>query len=445
VTTTTFTTGVAPGAQPLVGHGMEMQTRPLDFLQSLHHHGDLVEIKLGEESAFVVCNPDLLHHVLTQDRVFDKGGVFYDRVRDTVGNGLGNCPYADHRRQRRLIQPAFQPSQLAKYGPAMESEIAALTDSWRPGEVVDLYQELYGLCLRILTRTLFSTQVDADTVDAIQRSSKATLAMMVKRMSSPDPTPDLSSPEDRHYQESHDHLKGEVNRLIAECRRTGANHGDLLSMLITSREGDSGTGLTDTEIQDHVINLLLAGSETPAAVLTWAVHLMTRYPEAGARLREEVDTVRAGRAPTRDDVPRLLFAGRFLTETMRLYPPAWMVTRITTEPVELAGRVLPEGTTIVFCPPAVHRNGNVYPDPDGFDPDRWIPGRESTPSRSNFVAFGGAARRCLGDNYSMGEMVLTLATIASRWEPSEAEGTDVHPVTAGAQRPSRLLVRFAAR
>ena len=439
-----FTTGTAPGAHPQAGHGIELQTRPLEFLRSLHKHGDLVEIMMGPEPAYVVCHPDLLHQVLTQDSLYDKGGVFYDKVRDTVGNGLGNCPHADHRRQRRLVQPAFTPAQLAQYGPAIEQEIAALTGSWQPGEVIDVYPALHGLYLRILARTVFSTQVGDETVERIQVASKATLTMMVRRMSEqPGAEP---TDEDRAYDEAHDFLKGEVDRLIAECRAGGADHGGLLSLLVNGRDDDTGTSLTDHEIRDHVINLLLAGSETPAALVTWALVHLAEHPAAASRLFAEIDEVIGDRTPTLADVPALTYTSQFLTETLRLYPPAWMVTRITTAPAEIAGRTLPEGTTVVFSPLAVHHRADVYEQPEAFEPDRWLPGRATTPRRTAFATFGGGARRCIGDHYTMNETALTLATIAARWRARVAPGADVAPTTAsGSLRPVNFLVELDPR
>jgi pentalenene oxygenase len=441
-----FTTGTAPGAKPIVGHGLHIKNQPLEFLRSLHAYGDLVEVKLGPQRVFVVCHPDLLHHVLRDDRTFDKGGPFYDRARALLGHSLGNVQHDQHRRQRRLLQPAFQHSQLAQYGSAIETEVAELTGSWQPGQVVETFPMFEGLCLRILARTLFSTQVDEATVVAIQQATQDVLKALVRLFTTPQLLLNLPTPGNRRYKRAHAFLNSEVDRLIAECRGTGADHGDLLSLLITARESETGTSLDDLEIRDQVINLLLAGSQNPAGALTWALYRMTQHPDARAQLYEEVDTVLGGRPARWDDLPKLPRTSRFLTETLRFYPPVSMVTRITTQPTELAGTSLPAGATIMFSPPAVHHHGDVYQRPLDFDPDRWIPGQSATPPRTAFTAFGEGARKCIADNYSMNETVLILATIASRWEPRCEPGTDARAVaTQGALQPRSLPIRLDPR
>jgi len=444
MTSETFVSGAAPGALPLIGHGGPMRSRPVEFFRSLSAHGDLVRIKLGPQTAYVVCHPALLHTVLTDDRLFDKGGVFYDRARDLLGPALGNSMRDEHRRQRRLMQPAFQSARLTEYAGGAHDEADALTAGWHDGQTIDVFPELAGLALRILVRTLFSGRVEENAVAGLQRSTETVLSMLVGRMTAPQFLQKLPTSANRRFTQAHEHLGREVDRLIAECRQSGSTSGDLLSVLVGAREDEGGTMLTDREIRDQIVNLMLAGTENPAATLTWALHLMTENPKAAAELSREADDVLGGRCAEFADLPKLTFTAGFVAETLRLYPPVWMVTRITTAPVELAGTRLPAGATVVFSPLAVHNRQSSITDPDVFDPTRW--GSATGASRSAMTSFGGGARRCIADAYSLNEVTLVLATIASRWRPEPAPGNDPRPdAGSGALRPRRLRLSLHRR
>lgn len=446
MTTDSFTTGTAPGAWPLVGHAWPMVRRPWDFLQSLSEHGDMVEIRLGPERVYAVCHPDLLHQVLTNDRTFDKGGIVYDRAREILGNGLVSCPHSEHRRQRRLLQPAFTRSQLAHYGPAVQDEIIALTDSWTPGQVIDVYPVVYRLTLRILITSLFSVQADPHTVEAIEGALETIMSSVAQRMFTPEQMHKLPTPGNRKYDEAVRRLHGEVDRLIADCKRDSGDRASLLSLMLATREVEGTAGLTDVEIHDQVVGMLHAGSETTAMGLTWALYRLTQHPEVQRRLQQEADTVLGGRPAHFDDIPSLPYAARVFTETLRIYPPAWAFTRTVTVRTELAGRMLEPGTTIVCCSLATHHYEGLYARPEEFEPDRWLPGRPDTPARSALTSFGGGARRCVGDIYAMNEAVLGLATIAGRWQLDLAPEADVRltPRTIGIY-PRKLLIGLQPR
>lgn len=443
---THFVTGAAPGALPLVGHALPLMRRPVEFLDSLPAHGDLVEIRIGPTRAYVPCHPELLRQVLMEDRVFDKGGALFDRLRDIVGNGLGSCPHRDHRRQRRLLQPAFHRARLQQYAEVMEQESTALTESWREDQVVDAFPVLYGFALRTAVRTLFSAHVDDGAVDSIQRSFDTALGGLFQRMFLPRAWQRLPLPANRRYEQALEHLHGTVDRIIADYRRGGRDHGDLLSMLVSARDEGGGAGLTDDEVHDQVITMLFGGSETVAANLTWTLYLMSKHPQAARQVHEETDAVLGGRPAGWSDLPELPFTNRMVTESLRLYPPAWLYTRITASQVELAGRLLEPGTTLVISPPVVHRQAAVHADPTGFDPDRWLPERAADLPRGSFATFGAGARKCIGDAYALAEATLALATIANRWRVECAPGTDVRPAPlATVMHPRRLRLRLVRR
>jgi pentalenene oxygenase len=216
-----------------------------------------------------------------------------------------------------------------------------------------------------------------------------------------------------------------IDGIVGDYRRSGEDRGDLLSALLAARDDEDGGRMSDQEIHDQVMTLLLAGVETTASALTWAWHLLASHPEAEARLHAEVDEVLGGRAPTYADVPRLAYTQRVFTETLRLYPPAWMFTRMTAEPTELGGHLLPSGTDVLISPYVIHRIPELFASPAAFDPDRWLPERAQDVARGSYLPFGGGSRKCIGDVFGMTEATLALAALASRWRLRPVPGTVV--------------------
>ncbi|MEV3910334.1 pentalenene oxygenase [Streptomyces canus] len=442
---TTFSAGAAPGALPVVGHALQMMRHPVNFMTSLSAHGDLVEIKIGPTTAHVPTHPELLRHVLTNDRIFDKGGVFYDRARDIAGNGLVTCPFADHRRQRRLMQSAFTRGQLKRYAEAMQAEIEETASRWQDGMVVDAFQEMYGMALRTVGRTLYSTPVSPELTAKVERSFDVVLNGLFRQMFLPASIRRLPLPSQRRYKSNLDFLHETTQQLINDYRNDGAEHDDLLAALLASRDDDGGR-LDDREIHDQVITVMAAGTETVAGTLTWVFYLLSQHPEIEAALYEEIDTVLDGRAPEWDDLPSLSLADRIISEALRLHPPAWLFTRLTASATELAGRQLPEGTTIVFSPAAVAQYEDAFDNPAKFDPDRWLSDRVSPLARQTFMPFGTGARKCIGDLYARTEATLGLATILGRWRVTCEPDMDIRPVPlATVYHPRRLRLKLSAR
>ncbi|MDX3224856.1 cytochrome P450 [Streptomyces sp. ME19-01-6] len=432
-----FTTGLAPGALPLLGHARQLQREPLRFLESLPGVGDLVEIRLGRERVYVPCHPQLVRQILADDRTFDRGGAVQERCRELFGECVATATHPGHRRQRRLIQPAFHRDRLEGYAPVVEDEAAALPNSWQAGQTFDLFPVLHTLTLRSVVRMLFSDRVDAATMDEVCRLFLAMtggvtpphgIARLISR---------LSSTERRQRRAVHQ-LRGTVDRIVADYRRAGETGKDMLAALLAAR-GDSGERLDDTEVRNQAIIMLAAGSHSPATVLTSVFYLLAQHPAAERRLHHEVDAVLGGRPARWKDLPDLAFTGRVLTETLRLYAPAWTLFRKTTREVRLAGRKLPAGTTVLVVPLILHRRDDLFEHPREFAPDRWHPESDSVTPRGAFKAFGGGARKCVGDVLGMAELTLVVATIASRWRLECLPDARVRPHTGAVAPPPRYL------
>ncbi|MFJ9724296.1 cytochrome P450 [Streptomyces sp. NPDC101209] len=440
----------APGALPLLGHALRFLRDPLRFLRSLPDVGDVVTIRLGPVSAAVVCAPDLVRRVLVDDRTFDKGGFLFDRSREFLGNGLGTCLHKDHRRQRRMIQPAFHRTRLPGYAREMSAQAHAVTDAWRHGQTIDVLAETTSISLRTTAATIFSA-----APAALRESLAADLATLeegvFRRMLLPPHVDAVPTPGKRRYDRAHARSRQTIHRIIADYRADGVDHGDLMSMLLAAqddlaRPGTEGARLSDEEVRDQVMSFLFASTDTIGKALAWALHLLGRHPHITERLHAEVDAVLAGGVARFEDLPRLETTRNVVTETMRLYPPGWLLTRTTTVDAELGGRRLPAGTDVAFSPYQIHHRGDLFTEPERFDPDRWTPDRAAAVPREAFLPFGGGARKCIGDAYALTEATLALATIAARWRLEPAPGRRVRAAPyALALGPKGLFMRTVAR
>ncbi|WKX14901.1 cytochrome P450 [Streptomyces sp. NL15-2K] len=415
-----WTVGTAPGIFPFIGHGIELARRPLAFLNSLSAHGDLVEIRLGPQRAWMACHPDLVHQVLMDPRTFDKGGPLYDRLRMLLGDGVGTCRHQDHRRQRRLLQPDFRKARVADQVELMGEEVESVCREWRAGQEVDISATMLDLSTRVVSRVLFSDSLDAATAAEMRRCLATVVrGMFVRTVMPVDALFRVPTRANRRYRHASDRLRAIVAAAIAERRRDTPtdDRDDVLGTLLAAARGDGeGTAITEQEVHGQVITLLFAGAESTSLCLSSVFDLLARHPEEERRLRSEVDAVLAvGRPPGLDELPRLFHTRCVLTETLRHRPPGWLFTRVTTRETDLAGHRLPQGATVMFSPYLLHHDPALFPDPDRFLPDRWLPGRAAAVPPGAMIPFGGGSRKCIGETLAMAEATVVVAFIARHW------------------------------
>jgi cytochrome P450 len=437
----TPTTAPLPRAVPLLGHALHLLRDPWTFLTTARPLGDVVEIRIGPHPAYLVNNPDLIRRVLVGEARKYRKGVQFDKLRPTLGNGLVTADGQEHLTHRRLVQPAFHHSRIAGYATIMRELSLDASMSWRDGDRIALDNELAELALRIVGKTLFSTDVGSEVVDEVIRSMPKVLNGVAKRAMAPTQLLEkLPTPGNRRFNEANRRLRAMVDRMIAEYRRSGTDHGDMVSMLLLARDEATGEGMADTQVRDEAITMLLAGTETTSTLLSWVFHVLGQRPDLEARLHDEVDEVLGAGAGalTFEQIGRLTYTRRLVTETLRLYPPAWLITRRTTEPVTLGGRALPAGASVLFSAYSLQRDPALFADPDTFDPDRWLPERAKDIPRPAFVPFGAGNRQCIGEGFAWTEAVVVLATVASRWRMRPAPGVEVRKVPAATMRPSAL-------
>jgi cytochrome P450 len=430
----------APGALPVLGHALPMLRDPLRFLRSLPCHGDLVEIRFGPLTALVVCDPELAHQVLLKDHIFDKGGPFFDQAREVAGNGLLTCPYQEHRRQRRLIQPLFHHSRFPAYAQAMVQEITAVTRTWRQGPLLDVPSETMKISTRVTLALILGSTLPPATFTEMTGHLTALTTPIYQRISLRPPLDRLPLPSNRRCTAIMG-LRAMLTRLIQDRRADRTEHADLLSVLLAPPHttgdfpsaGPDEPALSDNEIIDQVVTFFVAGAETTANALAWALDLLARHPEVQQHLHTELDALPPG--PARfEDLPALTLTRQVLTETLRLYPPAWLLMRRTTCDSHLGAYPVPAGTTLIYSPYLLHHRPDLYPDPERFDPDRWT---NRTPPRHAFIPFGAEARKCIGDIFALTQATLALATITAGWTLHPLTPQPPRPITAGTLKPPR--------
>jgi cytochrome P450 len=436
----------APGRLPVLGHAVPLFRRPLDFLRTLERTGPLVRVDIGPVKMIVVTGAELTRQVLQDSRTFDKGGALFDKVRELTGDSLLTSRFETHRRQRRLMQPAFGRASVRGYAPVMNEMIDAVLGRWSTGTIIDMAAATYDITARAAARILFAADVAGPAAQRVVAALSVYLHGLFVRMM--DPTRVIARipiPANVRYNRAVNELHRSVDEIIDAYRAAGVDHGDLLSRLLTAADGN-GDALTPREIHDQVITVFLAGIETTASALAWSLYLLGRHPDAAARVRAEVDAVLGGRPATWDDLERLTQVRYAITEALRLYPPGWIFTRFATRDVVLGEHLLPEGTGLAYSPYILHRQEKVFDRPDTFDPDRWSPERASALPTNSFIPFGGGVHKCIGDTFGMTEAALALATIYARWYVGPLDHRPVQPAPRRATlTPGRLPMRVYRR
>jgi pentalenene oxygenase len=269
------------------------------------------------------------------------------------------------------------------------------------------------------------------------------MAGIYRRLLTPTALERLPTPANRAYDRARAHLHHTVAQIIHNAGLNPGDRGDLLSILLAA--GSAPGGLTHEETTDQVIAFFISGIASTASALAWALHLVTIHPEIAERLYAETDAVLAGRIATYDDLPRLDLARRFVTETMRLYPPGWIFTRRVSADTHLAGRLLPAGAVLAYSPYLLHRRPDLFDQPEQFDPDRWLPERATAIPQHAYVPFGAGPRKCIGEAFTLTQATLALASITARWRLQPVTGKAVRPALRATLTPHRLHLHVHAR
>ncbi len=394
------------------------------FLEAFRDHGDVVRFRFGALVAHLVSSPAGANHILAENnKNYGKQTRGYESLRYVLGNGLLTSEGDFWKRQRRIAQPAFHKQRIGGFAQAMvraASDAAARFES-RRGQVIDVAGEMMRLTLRIVGETLLGYDPSGEASE-VSTALTFLLTMVNERTSRLlfFGRPVLPTPENFRIRRSLAVLDRIVQRIIAERRKQPGD--DLLSMLMEATDESTGEKMDDRQLRDEAMTIFLAGHETTANALTWTWLLLSRYPAALRELRQELAEVLGGRAPSIEDLPRLRFTKMVIEESMRLYPPAWVIARSVAAADEIGGYEIPAGSIVFVSPYVVHRHPGFWQDPEGFDPRRF----EAEKPRGAYFPFGGGPRMCIGNGFATMEAELVLATVAQRVRFELQPG---HPVT----------------
>jgi len=463
-----------PGAWPLLGHAPALLRDPLGFLAAAYRAGELVSMRLGPKSAFLVNGSDPIRRILVHDAGrYDKGFQF-DHLRVLIGDGVGTtADAAKHRRQRRLLRPAFDHARVERYVAVTAQTAEAAVRRWRGLRRIDVGAEMRALTMTVIARSLFDagarsgpdagpdagpdTSPDggggAGPDPRAVREVLATLPVLLggigRRALLPIPALDrMPTPGNVAFEHARARLHAFADQMVAERRAAAAGGAVpttrcLLDDVLAAVD-DEGCGMTDAQAHDEIMTVLLAGTETTAGTLAWLLHVLAGDPALQLEVQREADAVLGGRAPTAADLGDLEFTRRVATEVLRLYPAGWILGRRPFEDVEIAGVTVPAGSQVLLNFYGLHRDARVYADPDRFDPGRWQDG-VTGPPRPYLLPFGLGPHACLGEGFAMSQVLVTAAVVASRCTVRPVPGTVVRPVARTTLHPGVVPLNVEER
>lgn len=405
-----------------------IQRDPLRYLlHSTQTYGDVVKFPINQWAAFLVNHPDGVRHILQDNaRNYDKNTLQYHQLSTVTGLGLLTSDGDLWLRQRRLMQPAFHRQRLAKFDTLIVQATQRMLKRWQarpnPQAAIDIDHEMLSLTLEIVGKALFSVDLHAEAGE-LTRAVLTALDHIIYKAQNFFALPEsFPTPRNRRFKAALRTLDSAVQTLIHIRQNDPNPPDDLLTMLLHARD-EQGNGMNATQLRDEILTLLIAGHETVASALTWTWYLLSTHPIVRAQLEEELAHVLNNRLPTSTDLEALPYTRQIFEETLRLYPPAWLITRRARANDRILGFDIPANSLIILSPYVLHRHPQFWQNPEGFDPERFAPGVER--ARFAYIPFGGGARLCIGDRMAQLEAVLILATIGQQVRLNRVAG---HPV-----------------
>ena len=444
-----------PRGLPIAGSSfMASRDSTRKLMRWARDYGDIVYYRFFDFHAYILFHPQHVEQILLGKTGNFVKGITSRANPELFGNGLLTSDGEFWRRQRRLSNPAFHRESLARYAEITVEEAARLIDTWKPGETRNIHNDMMNVTLRIVLRSLFGAELGDNmrviepALEAIMQSSSG-FNSIAFYLGIPTPARKLHFLAVQKLNEvvyalidrGRQKLQAATQAANAlQPAQTGqpaaAGAKDLLTLLLTARD-DDGNSMSDQQLRDEVITLLLAGHETTALNLSWTWYLLAQHPEVERKLHAELDSVLGGRAPRPADLPKLSYTDKVLRETLRLYPPAWRIFRRTEETLKVGDYTLPAGANIVLSQWVTHRDPRWFTEPERFNPDRWSEETASKLPRFAYFPFGGGPRVCIGAGFAMMEATILLATIAQRFRMRLASNRPVKPLASITLRPKK--------
>ena len=446
-------TGLPPGPRGglLFGSLRRVQHEPLKLLlDGFREYGDVVHFRFAATHAFLLAHPDHIRHVLHDNhRNYDKQNIDYAMLRRLLGNGLLTSDGEFWKSQRRLIAPIFHRQRVAGFCNLMVNSTLEMLDRWEAlaigGEPFDVASEMTRLTLRIVAKALFSTEITGaeETIGAALTEVNRQLG----EFSLLDLLWMVPTPRKWRFNAAVRALDAVVSRIIEERRRAHFRPDDLLTMLLDATDEDTHERMSPGQVRDEVLTLLLAGHETTANALAWTWYLLARNPGAENRLREEIADVLGDRPANALDLPALRYTRMVIEESMRLFPPAWAISRNTIAEDEIGGYRIAPRTNILISSFITHRHPAFWEDPERFDPERFRAANSESRPHFAYLPFGGGPRICIGSGFAMAEAQLVLATIVQRYRLRLVPGRSVelHPLITLRPRSGVWMTLHPAR
>ncbi|MEQ1953625.1 cytochrome P450 [Mesorhizobium sp. CN2-181] len=402
-----------PRGMVLLGNTLQFGRDELGFLtQTQRMFGDLVSYDFAGWPSLLVNSSDDIEQILVKDhRNFIKNRIVWRHVTALFGQGLLTAEGDLWQRNRRLAAPAFAGQQLQGYGPDIVALANETVRAWRAGDIRDVHSDMMALTLRIAAKAFMDCEVERDIAD-MDHAVQDLVVEMAARFKRPVKIPDwVPLPGHFRYRRAIATVERIIAQMIAKRRADGyQGRQDFLSRLMAAKD-ESEERLSDSQLRDETVTLLLAGHETTALTLSWSLYLLGQNPAAARRLTAEVGETLGTNDATVESLPRLKFAESVILESMRLYPPAWAIGRESIGPFKLGGYDFAAATTVLISPWVLHRDPRNFDDPETFRPERWMDGLARRLPRFAYMPFGGGPRICIGQRFAMIEAVLILATI----------------------------------
>jgi cytochrome P450 len=419
-----------PSGLPFLGSLLDVKRDRLGFLARLtSEFGDFVQFRMGKNALYLVNDPDGIRHVLQDNHQNYRKGVGLTQAKRWLGEGLVTSEGEVWSRQHHLIQPAFQRHRLTEFGPVVTNATSTMLKLWSGyaarGQRINVGSQMMQLTLGIITRILFGT--DINNAGDVGVAFSAALQDAMNRMTAIMILPDwLPIPGKLRFKRALQTLNNIVDEIIRKHRAGEGRPKSLLSDLLAEKlEAHSGFG--DRELRDQVMTLLLAGHETTSNSLAWTFYLMSHNPQAWRRVRNEVDQVLGGRMPTHDDLAQLIWTRMVLEESLRLYPPVWLIPRQAVADDEISGYLVASGSHVLISPYILHRHLLHWTEPEMFNPERFSPTKPAKRHQYTYLPFGAGPRACIGSSLAMMEALLILAMVAQKYRLQLATGSRVVP------------------
>lgn len=437
-----------PKGLPIVGCAPQVKRDPLGFFLNLAGtHDGLATLRVGLETVYVLNSPEAFEHVFVTNWRNYRKSDFYEKLRPTFGRGIVTSEGDFWRKQRQLMNPAFHRESLQRIADIMRARTNETIGTWRarPADTrFNIATEITDLSIRIVLEALFGSDIESRT-ETVAEAVDTLLEVCERRVWA---VPDLHdkpiSPlywKQRAARAAFDEI---IFDIVARRRASDTAKADLLGMLLDARDEASGEGMSDDQLRDELSTLIVTGHESTANATVWTLYTLTQRPDILARVREELAAVCGGKLPTDAALREQTYLRQVIEEVMRIYPPAWTVSRTALEDDTILGYDVPAGANIMVSPYVMHRNPRFWPDPERLDPDRFAPGVREARPKFAYIPFGGGPRNCIGSNFAMMEMQIILSGLVQNFDMEVAQNEPVEREAIISVRPRNGIAFRAA-